>query len=285
MNSSQPLTHKLLFVYDQENEEYWRDGLWAAIKLLEKKFQVTWHNIQSKKPFYGNKYDFILGWGGFGSLVDRAITDSSRVHRTPMGLCLGGYGYPPRDDSPYSVVFYETPWSEHWLRDRYNEIRAVLTPRLVHAFGINTEIYNPAESPLIWDYISVGAFANWKRHEKITEKEGSKLVVGQIQKGNIQESLAIIGNLLPAGVTVGDTVTPVTLAKLYRASRICYIPAEVMGGGERSLLESLHCGCEVEIEKDNPKLASLLALNWRELDHYYYAQQLEKGIKECLRSA
>lgn len=263
---------KLLFIYDLENEELWKDGLWAAIELLKKDFKVEKWNIAKPAP---NKdlsdVDFVLGWGAFGSPVDKVLKNF------PMqkGLCLGGYS-PLQENVEYSIIFYETEWSKKWL-EQFCDVP------MKHAFGTNTDIYkkmNIADENKLWDYLTVGSFSLWKRQENLTLKEGHKMAVGQIQRSNLSESIDIIGNLLLGHCGVSDMVSPEELAKMYNLSRKVYIPAEVMGGGERAVLEARACGIPVEVEKDNPKLQELLTSPiW---DQYYYASQLKGGINECL---
>jgi hypothetical protein len=280
---------KLLFVYDHEFEDIWRDGLWAAIELLKQDFDLFKFNIHDHRD--SNKIhptveevntaikeaDFILGWGGFNSSVDQLLQPGFQLNPTvKRGLCLGGYALPTNPNA-YEVVFYETEWSKKWFEKTHYH------PRLVHAFGVNTDIFyeeDRAAIPVIWDYITVGAFANWKRQEKLIGKEGAKMAVGQIQRGNLNESLGIVANLLINGCGVSDNVPPETLAKMYNASRVCYIPANIIGGGERATLEARACGTVVEVEPDNPKLLELTTSPvW---DHHYYAAQLKKGIEACL---
>ena len=76
-------------------------------------------------------------------------------------------------------------------------------------------------------------------------------------------------------------VEPKKLMCLYNLASTVYIPADVMGGGERAVLEARACGRHVEVSEDNPKLQELLTCPiW---DHHYYAYQLEKGILEALK--
>lgn len=266
----------LLFVYDLEDENNWKDGLWAAIRLLEKDFQITRLNLaltEVDPPFPDSDWnvDFMLGWGGFNSKVDNWLS------RSPFkkGLCLGGYA--PFNGHNYDVIFYETEWSKKWLEEQG------VANRLVHAFGINSSIFCEIltkNKTLLFNYITVGAFSNWKRQEKLLDKSGIRIAIGQIQKNNLNESLQIIGDLLFGGVAVSDTISPRMLAEYYRASYACYIPAEVMGGGERAVLEARACGTPVIVEDDNPKLKELLESPiW---DEKYYASQLKKGINEVL---
>lgn len=91
----------------------------------------------------------------------------------------------------------------------------------------------------------------------------------------------IIMDLLMAGVAVSDMVPAEVLAKMYQMSGCVYIPAEEIGGGERSVLEARACERPVEVESDNTKLQELLTCPiW---DEKYYAYQLKQGILECLK--
>lgn len=266
---------KLLFVYDMADETNWKDGLWAALNLLEKDFDVYKENLSvHHSMIVEGDWDFILGWGGFGSSVDIELHKPIYKHNK-KGLCLGGYGFPPTDTSFYDIIFYECEWGKAWLEGR--GVRS----NLKHAFGVNTDIYKPLPNvPRIWNYITVGSFSYWKRQTKIIDKKGPRIAVGAIQKDNLGESIDIVGNLILGHCGVTDEVSPETLAKMYNSSLICYIPAETVGGGERAVLEARACGIDVEIEQDNPKLKELtVSPVW---DHNYYYQQLKEGILKCI---
>ena len=156
------------------------------------------------------------------------------------------------------------------------------TLNLVHAFGFNSQLYFydiERDDLEIIDYLTVGAFATWKRQEKTLDKPGVKLAIGEIQKDNLSESMAIIGPLLMGGVGVMNMIAPEKLANFYRMSTTCYIPADVHGGGERAVLEAQACGCAIEVEDDNPKLKELVGKSWNE---EYYKSQLKTGIESVL---
>lgn len=266
-----------MFIYSIEDETMWKDGLWAAVEQLKKDFEVTKYNDAdpSKPPIATDEHDFYLGWGGFNSPVDQILQGIKWSNKNAkVGLCLGGYAL-PQNTQTYDIIFYETEWSKKWLQDRGVEVK------LAHAFGVNSEIYHQRGiTEKIWNYITVGAFASWKRQHLICAKSGAKMAVGQIQKDNLGESIDIVGELLLGHCGVSDMVLPQTLAKMYAASLKCYIPADLMGGGERAVLEARAMGIDVEIEDDNPKLQELLESPiW---DEQYYAGQLKKGIEEVL---
>lgn len=266
---------KILFVYEHKFPKMWMDGLSMALDVLEKDFNITRLNLGMEEETEELEFDFILGWGAFGSPADsyiQAMADSG--DETPKGLCLAGNVAPAPPFSCYKVIFHETDWvKDHYL--------GMIDPKieLVKAFGINNELFGPLETPapLVWDYIGVGAMADWKRWPKMINKSGNRLVIGEYQTGNEQESLKIVRDLVMGGVTVSNMVTPFDLANYYHWSRICYMPADVYGGGERVVLEARSCGLEVEIESDNKKLAELL--NCPIPSYLDYAKSLRDGIK------
>ncbi len=132
----------------------------------------------------------------------------------------------------------------------------------------------------IINYLSVGAFAKWKRHDKIKNKEGRRFVLGEIQKDNMLESMEIITDLLKNKIGVIPQQNSQDLNLIYNNTVTVYIPADIYGGGERAVLEARSCGCDVIVEDDNPKLQELLKSPlW---DEVYYSNQLKKGVESCL---
>lgn len=262
----------ILFIYDHKYPELWKDGLWAALKLLKKDgFYIDFLNLENEL-ITDKHYDFYLGWGAFNSPVDRLMQeDAKKYPKSKRGLCIAGNSFPPDSQDIYSVLFYETEWYLPQIMSHRN---------VLHAFGINADIYVPEVDPIfIWDWLTVGAFAEWKRQIKLVEKGGYRLAVGEVQKENWQESSRIITSLLTNEIMVSDMVDAKQLAKLYNASERVYIPADINGGGERAVLEARACGRPVEVEFDNPKLKELLKTPvW---DHFYYFDQLKKGILSC----
>jgi hypothetical protein len=203
--------------------------------------------------------------------------------KVPMGLCIGGNAFPVRHDDSYDVLFYETTWFAPQVSWHKNAIRA---------FGINSEIFFPhllsdfddavlRESYILYDFISAGSFSNWKRHDKIIDKEGNRLCVGQIQSHNEAESMNIIYKLIANGIAVSGQIEAWELALIFNLTKTVYVPASIIGGGERVTWEAKACGCEVKVEPDNPKLQSLL--DEKVLNEWDYSKQLKKGILQCLK--
>lgn len=266
--SSKP---KVLFIYEHKYPHLWKDGLWAALKLLEREFEITYVNLATgKQGDEAGIFDFILSWGAFGSWPEHTMVEW--FPDTPKGLCIGGTALPPRNLDRISVLFYETEWYKDQISSH---------PNIIHAFGVNTDIYwKTSRREKVWDFLTVGAFSFWKRQERILEKKGGKFAIGEIQQNNLSESMAIIAQLLQGKCAISDMVAPELLARIYHQSKRVYIPADINGGGERAVLEARACGLDVEVENDNPKLQELLTCPL--YNHVYYADQLKKGILSCL---
>jgi hypothetical protein len=266
---------KVLFVFDHPHEEQWLDGLWAALELLSADFEIVKWNLQSNSEKEPPLADFYLGWGGFASSPDKYIQELSKIDAGKFGLLIGGNSFPSTGMDKYDVLFYETKWVRDFLNLKFH-------PNIVHAFGVNTDIYSQLDTPtpILWDYIGVGAFANWKRWPLMLEKKGNRLVMGEYQLGNETESLEIVKSLVKGNVMVSTNRHPFDYAMLLSCSRKMYIPADIYGGGERAVLEARACGLTVEIEEDNPKLKELV--EGPIYDHRYYAEQIKKGILSCL---
>lgn len=269
------LKPKVLFIYSMEQGKPWMDGLWAALNLLEDDFNLERWNMKTGEGKGDNhdyhELDFVLGWGAFGSPVDEYIRE--QVSGVPSGLCIAGVG---EFQDGYDAYFYETEW--------YKEAHIPEGVYAVHAFGTNTELYAEPDMawPVINDYLGVGALADWKRWDLMGKKEGRRMVIGHYQKGNEQESLRIARNLLVDGVMVSPEKEPLELLSYYWTAQRVYIPANIVGGGERAVLEARACGCEVVVEDDNPKLGELITSPI--FDHNYYAKQLRKGIGEVIKN-
>lgn len=261
---------KLLFLYELSPELHTEDGLHSALEILKGEFNITKCNLYSDTPIIDG-FDFVLGHGGWGSNVDKFIKMNREVINK-CGLCIGGNINPPDEIFTYDALFCETNW---YLPQIENH------PNARVAFGVNTDIFRQhyySEETI--DYLGVGSFAKWKRWEKFVSKQGTRLIVGEIQKNNPIESMGIVGMLIASGVGVMPNVDPYTLAKLYNASKTVFIPSTYYGGGERSVWEAKACRCKIECESDNLKLKELIDSPVK--SHIDYAKELSIGINKVL---
>lgn len=261
---------RMLYVYYHEYPDMVCDGLSAAINWMAcgigliQSYNMA-KDITPQIDF--DDFDFILAWGAFGSPADKFV--SNLVTKARKGLCLGGNASFIPDFIPYDVIFYETEWvKNNYLKD--------IKTKLIHAFGYNKYVYKNLNRERTIDYLGVGSFSRWKRWERMIDKPGNKMVVGEFQKGNPAESADIYNMLDEAGVKCKDMIPSNELNLIYNKAKTVYIPADIYGGGERAVLEARACGCKVEVEFDNPKLQELLTCPlW---DEDYYISQLKKGI-------
>lgn len=272
---------KIAFVYSIDDERYWKDGLYAALKILEKDYDIYRCNLASisSRDFAPNfeNMDFILVWGAFGS---RQVSQIAKIKKK-KGVCIAGGPINHPDAYKFDVVFVETPW--HVREFKKIGIDAKL------AFGTNTELFKtfPSKMLAIFYAIYPAAFAKWKRHKLFVEKYGDSgrrhhsLAVGYMQPDGWEKECYEI--CMASDLAVLPMVTPEVLVWLYNQSVAVAVTASLFGGSERTVLEGLACGCEVEVESDNPKLVELLEENkkrlWTEKD---YAKALKGGIESVL---
>lgn len=257
---------RVLFLYESHHRMIPKDGMRAALDLLEKEYEITRINLLEEEPIL-DEYDFIIAWTNWGGRID-ALMDYPTKAKKGIAICGA---FPPRDADRYDVIWYEN----EWYKDMYG-----LSDGAIHAFGVNTDIYKPMRRRKTWDILGVGSYSSWKRWEKLAVRPGHRIVIGEYQRDNENESLSIVRELIRSGVVVSDMVNPDRLAEFYNLAKEVYIPAELFGGGERAVLEARACGTPVSIERDNEKLAEYL--NCPIWDHHYYAAQLKKGIERAL---
>ncbi len=258
---------KIAFVYDVD-DNYWRDGLWAALNLLNKRWEISFYNLHNGAIPSG-KFDFFLVWGALSSRQAKMVS----LLEGKKGICLAGGKLNDPLIHSFDVVFAETLWQIKELRK--------INIDAVRAFGTNTDLFKPIKGyPKVWDAIYPAAFAKWKRHELFVKKPGFKLAVGYIQPNGVERECVDICER--NGVMVLPQVTPNVLARLYNASRKVIITSDIWGGGERAVLEGLASGLHVEVEPDNPKLVELLAEQQEHLlTHIDYAKALRGGIENA----
>lgn len=262
---------KLVYVYGQPEPDTWRDGMWAAMKLLGSDtdgYDVTWVNAQlgEAPPAEGNH--ILLAWGDFGSPAEAACR---HLRARKKALQMGGMSAPTDPALCWDVIFAETAWHQQYLRQKtgHGNVR--------RAFGVNTDIYRPFNITKRFQWITVGHWADWKRQHLFHSRPGLKIAVGErYATANPHQAPPIIAAHLRAGVIVAPYVSPEDLSILYNLSERCYIPASLVGGGERAVLEAKACKVPVEIEPDNPKLRELLV--GPVISHYDFAKALKEGL-------
>lgn len=265
----------ILYYIDKGSIKYtqWHDGFTRAIQILKDiyKFNINMINFNIDKNVELNNFDIVFIKWGFGSIMETYAKNyfQKKSKKCKMGIFISSINKPSNNQlSFYDILFYETYWY-------YKYAHLHLHPLAIHAFGIDNNIMKKTSNSIkLYDYIFVGSILSYKRPLNLLKKNGKKLAIGFLSDMNL------VTILKKNGVSIKSFVTYDNLAKLYNASKICYVPCLINGGGERSVLEARACGLKVEIEKDNPKLKELLTSPI--YDCYYYAKQINVGIQKLL---
>ena len=277
---------KILFIFDMppEHEVGWFDGLWASLQLLKEDCELTTVNIsrsldsQYKEGFhYGNsRYskmdDFIIQCGfSFDVVICWSSPTSNLVRlllllesKAKLVLCFGGGPINHSLLHKFDLVFVEEDWT-------LSQMRALgINAQL--AFGTNTQIFKPMNLNKRWNVIYPAAFALWKNHKEFTRivKEAQllpTLVVGYMQPNDHEKECYQV--CIDNSIDVLPHVSSNVLAYLYNMSRKVIVTADIMGGGQRTILEALSCGIEVEQKYLNERLLSVINRGLlTEIDYY-----------------
>ncbi|GGH62919.1 hypothetical protein [Rothia aerolata] len=269
----------LLYAIPPQSDIYgaYHDGFTAAMEIVAQRHEVTWLNVHPYEPGYAENIkrikdaDLVLvksDWGWLpAQAADRALLGSS----LPVALLIAGSNKPQPSALArrYDAIVYETPWYENYLKDCHH-------PFALQAFGVDTRYMNTkdrAENPNI-DYVMVGRPAAFKRPERLLEKEGRRLLAGDISAASPE----LMQKFADAGIEVVKHVHYEELAKIYKRAATVFTPTTLQGGGERAVMEGMACGCQVEISPDNPKLQSLIDMGVQ--SHEDYAKALLSMIQE-----
>ena len=166
----------------------------------------------------------------------------------------------------YDIVWYETFWYQDQVQEH---------PLTLHAFGINHKTFYPKSFVKDIDIISVGKLIRNKHHEKILSlPRDTKVVVGQ--KDNSEYSKQLVRTLTDRGVIFINYLDPDQLCVLLNRSKLVLIASDLLGGGERVLLEARSCGTHFHINTNNPKLVELSTSTI--YDSLHYGGQIKRGL-------
>lgn len=252
---------KIAFIWQGFSGRYgqWKDGLYAAMKLIEKEhkvgyFDFTRHgiteilptdylpvNLQTIESF---NPDVVLYWEAPVTNKGKDADNWFAVCALPYPKALLFAGGPLKaiDVKDFDLVFVESQINEEDC-----EREGIPYKR---AFGVNTRIMKPLNLEKKWDGILAATYASWKRHELFAEALQSKgLAVGRVQEHDLNG----YNRCKQLKVNIMDEVAPAELANLYNQSHVAVNTAEYWGGGQRMTLEALACGVPVIVMADSPK--------------------------------
>jgi hypothetical protein len=251
---------------------YWHDGFTKAINILKTKYDIEIINFYDKTNINYNLYDLVLIKEGFDGDIYHNYLNFIKNNKKncKIGLLISSSNIIPTDDllKNLDILFYETYWYYNYANLKRHKLA-------IHAFGVDTEIMKNKNLVKKYDVIFIGTCFPYKRPEKILDLPGLKLVIGQIPDKELENKFK------QNKVHVINFVSYENLSNYLNMSKLCYIPCQTHGGGERAVLEARACGINVRIEDDNLKLKELLESPI--YDSNYYAQQIQNGIFELFK--
>lgn len=214
----------------------WRDGLYAAMKILEEEHQVTYH--LDGKCHCSPSPDFLMVWGG---TLSRPYNNSLSMKGFKILLFAGGN----RDPSlfqPFNITCFEN--------DLHTNEAKAHGVKCITAFGTNTQVFKPFSQLKVFDVIYPGAFGLWKRKDLF-----AKAVKGlkAFTFGNIQyHELECLNVCVENGVLVSADLPQEVLPYFYAMSKSIVVLPVPQIGGQRTVLEAMAMKIPIIVPSDAP---------------------------------
>lgn len=218
----------------------WRDGLWRAMKEIEKTCKVTYHEPTDEI----DPNAIVFYWEAPCTINGKDSANYKRIKNLPnkKALLFAGGMIKREWIDGFDHIFVESKVNDE-------ELNALNIPHST-AFGINEEIFFPKDIPKIYGGIHHGTCASWKRQWLVGEAIGQQgIVVGRFQETD-RSPFEICAK---KGCTVMDEQLPEEVCNLLNQSHVCLQTSDVWGGGQRCTLEALACNLPVVCMSDSPK--------------------------------
>lgn len=240
---------KISFVWQGISEEKvrnrWNDGLYAAMKLLEKEYDVEY-----VEPWDEITGDVVLYWEAPCTINGENSEHYKRIANLdkPKALLFAGGPIQKEWVETFDMVFTESQ-----INDDEFEAMGISHMR---AFGVNTDIFKPQKLEKKYDAIFHATFAGWKRHELFAKTFGDRgLAVGRVQAHDRDG----YNMCLARGVKIIEDAPRDTLNLLLNQSKVCVNTSSYWGGGQRTTLEAMACDIPVVVMSDSPKNAEYVS--------------------------
>lgn len=233
---------KIAFVWFGISGRYgqWSDGLYWAMKEIEKEHEVTYHEPTDDIP----EDAIVFFWEALCTCMSKDKEMFERVRNLPNKKALLFAGGPIQKEwtNGFDHIFVESKIN----LDEFTQLGIPCST----AFGVNADMFKPMNVEKKWDAIHHGASASWKRQWLAAEAFRDKmLVVGRFQETDsfpFTESARL-------GATVWTEKPYEEVAVLLNQSKVLAQTSEYWGGGQRATLEALACDIPVICMTDSPK--------------------------------
>lgn len=232
---------RIAFLWDgitQHKGKRFEDGLYLALKRLEKDHEIGYFEPLDRYRIDLFKPDVLLFWG---ALCENCVKEVIQ-YPYKKAICFAGGPIDESNVHGWDLYFTESTINEAELR--------VLGKPYMRAFGINERLFTPILTEKKYDAIFWGAFAKWKRHDlfAMSSLEGG-LAIGQHQDHE-PECYEICHQM---GVKVMEEQTRDKIIDLIRQSYCALNTSDFWGGGQRMTLEAMACGIPPIVMSDSPK--------------------------------
>lgn len=219
---------------------YWTDGLNAAMKILEKSYDISYIEPDADLE----PYDLLIYWEApctiNGPNRDKYL-NVFNSHKPKILLFAGGPVVRGQFEN-FNAIAVESKINVQEFKELGTDVFT--------AFGINTEIFKPIEVKKEFKVVHHGTCASWKRQNLLAEAFGQDaLLVGRFQESD--PSMFTESKRL--GATVLDELTGDDLSKAIQKARVLVQSSAFWGGGQRCTLEAMASGLPVIVMSDSPK--------------------------------
>lgn len=237
---------KIAFVWQGFSGRYgqWQDGLYAAMKLIEKEHSVGYFDTDQLQKLVEFDPDAVLYWEAMCTFGGKDRLNYWAIQDLPYKKALLFAGGPVKKEwaDGFDLFFVESALNEKEFAD--------LGLPWKRAFGVNDAIFKPEKQPKVFDGVFQATCASWKRHWLMAEALHEKSAVC----GRFQESDPIgFMRCRDLGAVVLPELSAPAVSALLNTAHTVVNCSDYWGGGQRTTLEAMASGIPPIVMSDSPK--------------------------------